>query len=162
MGEGAKWSKEIVWALSFSVSEEKDGGDSKGPTTCTHIFSLYIIPNILHLLAYLMGFVHFRIRANEDLDSLMEKVFLYCEATYTRHVSQKLLIRKLKSYLYFLVFWTFFAVAVHILCDIVTLRDKVPLIDNISNPWVKRLICDNLLTFVDGNGWSEAFVAESV
>lgn len=98
------------------------------------MFTSYIIPNILHLLAYFLGFLHFRVRKNEALDSLMEKVFLYCESTYIKHVSQKWLIGRLKSYVYFLVFWTLLAVVTHILCDVCVLQDDVPLIDDIMNP----------------------------
>ncbi|KAJ8313462.1 hypothetical protein KUTeg_008985 [Tegillarca granosa] len=48
--------------------------DNSPPEACEHIMTTYIIPNILHFIAYCMGMYHFRIQENEQLYSLMEKV----------------------------------------------------------------------------------------
>ncbi len=43
---------------------------------CGHIFSTYILPDIFHCLAFIIGLIHFRITEGEPLYSLMEKVKL--------------------------------------------------------------------------------------
>jgi len=45
--------------------------------SCNHIFGTYIIPNLLHFFAFLIGFYHFRIQEHEGLYALMEKVIYY-------------------------------------------------------------------------------------
>ena len=49
--------------------------------SCNHIFGTYVIPNMLHFFAYLIGFYHFRIQEHEGLYALMEKV---CFKFFTR------------------------------------------------------------------------------
>ena len=41
---------------------------------CGHIATTYIIPDLLHLAAYLLGLWYFRYKENEQLYALMEKV----------------------------------------------------------------------------------------
>jgi hypothetical protein len=41
---------------------------------CGHIFTTYILPDIFHCLAFLIGLIHFRVTEGEPLYSLMEKV----------------------------------------------------------------------------------------
>ncbi|XP_028401306.1 uncharacterized protein LOC114524431 [Dendronephthya gigantea] len=43
---------------------------------CKHIFGTFILPSMLHLSAYLIGFYLYRVRQHEGLYVLMEKVFL--------------------------------------------------------------------------------------
>jgi hypothetical protein len=59
---------------------------------CGHIITTYILPSILHLASFIMGFVYFRINENEQLYALMEKVFL----SSMKLVSQDTVIRRLK------------------------------------------------------------------
>lgn len=44
-------------------------------TECTHIVSTYVVPDLLHFMAFLLGFYMFRIQENEGLHALIEKVF---------------------------------------------------------------------------------------
>ena len=44
------------------------------PAACEHIVTTYVVPNILHFVAFFMGVYHFRIQENEQLYALMEKV----------------------------------------------------------------------------------------
>ena len=44
-------------------------------TECTHIFSTYVVPDVLHFLAFLIGFYMFRIQESEGLHALIEKVY---------------------------------------------------------------------------------------
>lgn len=41
---------------------------------CGHIFTTYIVPDILHCASFLIGLVYFRITEGEPMYSLMEKV----------------------------------------------------------------------------------------
>jgi len=41
---------------------------------CGHIFTTYILPDILHLASFIIGFMYFRITEGEAMYSLMEKV----------------------------------------------------------------------------------------
>jgi hypothetical protein len=56
-----------VFAPSIHVETGND-------TVCGHIFTMYIIPDILHCTAFIIGFVYFRITEGEPMYSLMEKV----------------------------------------------------------------------------------------
>ncbi|XP_033760317.1 uncharacterized protein LOC117342308 isoform X1 [Pecten maximus] len=69
------------------------------PEACEHIITTYVIPNILHFVAYIMGMYHFRIQENEQLYALMEKVFLQATPLYNRSISQQKMIRKLRLFL---------------------------------------------------------------
>ncbi len=59
---------------------------------CGHIITTYVLPSVLHLASFIMGFVYFRINENEQLYALMEKVFL----SSMKLVSQDRVIRRLK------------------------------------------------------------------
>lgn len=47
---------------------------SHPPEACEHIITTYVIPNVLHFGAFIMGMYHFRFQENEQLYALMEKV----------------------------------------------------------------------------------------
>jgi hypothetical protein len=78
--------------------DQKVGGkqnlDTSEPVAevCGHVITTYILPSILHLASFIMGFVYFRINENEQLYALMEKVFL----SSMKLVSQNRVIRRLK------------------------------------------------------------------
>ena len=42
--------------------------------TCTHLISSYILPEVLHFLAFLLGFWYFRVQDNEQMDALIQQV----------------------------------------------------------------------------------------
>ena len=44
------------------------------PAACEHILTTYVVPNILHFVAFFLGVYHFRIQENEQMYALMEKV----------------------------------------------------------------------------------------
>lgn len=48
----------------------------------SRLITTYIIPSIVHVVAYTYGFLHFRVRENEQLDVVMEKVFLRAQSTF--------------------------------------------------------------------------------
>lgn len=41
---------------------------------CGHIFTTYILPDLFHFAAFIIGFIYFRVTEGEPLYSLMEKV----------------------------------------------------------------------------------------
>ncbi|XP_062566050.1 uncharacterized protein LOC134228416 isoform X1 [Saccostrea cucullata] len=71
-------------------------GPAERPEACRHIITTYVIPNILHFVAYIMGMIHFRIQENEQLYAIMEKVFLQATPSYSRSASQQKMIKKLR------------------------------------------------------------------
>ena len=46
------------------------------PLVCGHIFTTYILPDILHIAAFIIGFIYFRVTEGEQMYSLMEKVWI--------------------------------------------------------------------------------------
>ncbi|GFO31984.1 hypothetical protein PoB_005848900 [Plakobranchus ocellatus] len=74
---------------------------------CDHIITTYIIPNILHIIAYIIGFYHFRVQENEQLDALMEKVFLQATTVQARTASQQKMIKTQRHFLIIGGIWVF-------------------------------------------------------
>ncbi|XP_031558212.1 uncharacterized protein LOC116294704 [Actinia tenebrosa] len=62
------------------------------PTECTHLFSGYIVPDLLHFAAFIFGFYHFRIQESEGLQALIEMVFLQSR-------NQTKVVKRLRSFL---------------------------------------------------------------
>lgn len=62
--------------------------------------SQYLLPDILHSVAYIYSFVVFRVLKSEQLPTLMERVFLQKSPTQGGFLSQGRLIRRLR-----LLFW---------------------------------------------------------
>jgi hypothetical protein len=62
---------------------------------CGHIVTTYIVPSLMHLIAYSIGFFYFRIMESEQLYALMEKVFLAVNVTM-KLASQNGVIKRLK------------------------------------------------------------------
>ena len=91
---------------------------------CGHIVTTYILPSFMHFVAYLLGFFYFRINENEQLYALMEKVFLAVNQTL-KVVSQDRVIRRLKIFIVFGVFWVLLAMSLHILSRAAFGFDKV-------------------------------------
>ncbi|WAR27892.1 hypothetical protein MAR_013596 [Mya arenaria] len=61
-----------------------DADASSYPLACEHVITTYVVPNILHLVAFIMGLVHFRVQENEHLYALMENVFLQASPLNSR------------------------------------------------------------------------------
>lgn len=62
---------------------------------CGHIVTTYILPSLMHFIAYILGFFYFRINENEQLYALMEKVFLAVNQKFKMD-SQDKVIKRLK------------------------------------------------------------------
>lgn len=89
--EQGKHQQQNVW--SDSLLNKKALNSSR--TIDCHILTTYILPSIMHLVAYVIGFIYFRINENEQLYALMEKVFLAVNQTL-KTVSQDRVIKRLK------------------------------------------------------------------
>ena len=57
-----------------------------------------IIPNVMHLCSYIIGFIYFRIHENEQLYALMEKVFLSVNQTM-KQKNQDKVIKRLRYFI---------------------------------------------------------------
>ncbi|CAF0848737.1 unnamed protein product [Brachionus calyciflorus] len=84
---------------------------------CGHIITTYVLPSLMHLIAYIIGFIYFRINDNEQLYALMEKVFLAVNVTL-KTVSQDRVIKRLKIFILIGVFWVLSAMSMNILSRI--------------------------------------------
>lgn len=62
-------AKYIVSALDVASKREP-------AEECLHIIPTYIVPSLIHFLAFAYGFYHFRLAECEQLYSLMERVSL--------------------------------------------------------------------------------------
>ncbi|KAK3761439.1 hypothetical protein RRG08_001347, partial [Elysia crispata] len=78
-----------------------------GNPACDHIVTTYLIPGLLHFIAYVIGFYYFRVQENEQLDALMEKVFLQATTLQARTASQHNMVKKQRYYLTFGGIWVF-------------------------------------------------------
>lgn len=90
-------------------------GDGSTASECEHVFSVYIVPSVIHLVAFLMGFYYFRYQESEQLYALMEKVFLDASSTQGRSTSQRKLIKKLRILLGLGALWVAMTVLTHVL-----------------------------------------------
>ena len=85
--------------LQTSKSDENDDEttmvDKKNEKKCGHVITTYVLPSIMHFIAYCLGFFYFRISENEQLYALMEKVFLAVNQTL-KSTAQDKVIRRLK------------------------------------------------------------------
>ena len=52
------------------------------PLACQHVVTTYVVPSILHFVAYMMGLIHFRVQENEHLYALMESVSITIVTKY--------------------------------------------------------------------------------
>lgn len=82
------------------ISEE----DSNEPVCLGNVIFSYIIPSLLHLIAYLYTVYLFRIKENEQLQNLMERAFLLSSNPVHRG-NQKRLVRILWFFIALSVVW---------------------------------------------------------
>lgn len=60
--------------ITFKMYTMKPATPDWRPTECTHVFSGYIVPNLLHFIAFILGLYHFRIQESEGFQALIEMV----------------------------------------------------------------------------------------
>ncbi|XP_077502867.1 uncharacterized protein LOC144113582 isoform X2 [Amblyomma americanum] len=79
---------------------------------CHHRLTLYILPSVLQVMAFLYGSYMFRlIGVDEELYAIMEKVFLQSSAYFT----ERIIITITRRYLLAGIVWTLMQVAVQVL-----------------------------------------------
>ncbi|CAF1231251.1 unnamed protein product [Didymodactylos carnosus] len=92
--------------------------DTAPHTKCGHIISTYILPDILHLISFILGYIYFRVTEGEQLYSLMEKVFIHADQNI-RQFSPNRVIKRLRAFLIIGCFWVVAAMSSHALFMIV-------------------------------------------
>ncbi|XP_059159541.1 uncharacterized protein LOC131943429 isoform X2 [Physella acuta] len=112
----------------------KGSNSSSWNIGCEHIVTTYMIPNILHLLAYTFGLYYFRIQENEQLYALMEKVFLQATPVQARTASQQKMIHRLRLFLVAGSLWVFLTVLLQCLYVWAFNFPKLPLFKTIGVP----------------------------
>lgn len=81
-----------------TASKNLTGAKETYPLGCDHIVTTYVVPNFLHFVAFVMGFIHFRVQENEQLYALMENVFLQASPFQSRSASQRKMIRNMRGF----------------------------------------------------------------
>ncbi|CAH1781983.1 unnamed protein product [Owenia fusiformis] len=82
---------------------------------CDHVITTYVIPSLLHFIAYILGIFYFRIMEAEQLYALLEKVFLQATALQGRVASQAKIIGRLRLFLALGAVWVILSVGLHVL-----------------------------------------------
>ena len=99
----------LKFQLTSSINEES----SKEITCFGNVIFSYLIPSILHLVAYVYTVYLFRIKENEQLQNLMERAFLLSSNSVNRG-NQRRLVR---------ILWFFIALSlVWIIINMVTVN----------------------------------------
>lgn len=88
-----------------TASKNLTGAKETYPLGCDHIVTTYVVPNFLHFVAFVMGFIHFRVQENEQLYALMENVFLQASPFQSRSASQRKMIRNMRGFFLFGAVW---------------------------------------------------------
>lgn len=78
-----------------------------------NLFALYLIPNILHFLAYLFILHLMRTPDCERLENLMERGFLQTTRTTGWVMAHRKLINSLRSFLWICLVWLFLSFTIH-------------------------------------------------
>lgn len=132
------------------------------PEACEHIITTYVIPNILHFVAFVMGFVHYRIQENEQLYAIMERVFLQATPLSNRASSQHRMIKKLRMFQILGAVWVFSTLVLQALYEWAFDFPKLIFFQSTGKTvhWV--LFCIELLGILVLNSVSLAVVANYV
>jgi len=99
----------------FAVRGTYVQGNETTPTTiltkCPHVVTTYVLPALLHLAVYLMGFYHFRLHDYESFFSIFEKVFLETSPFFSTTFSQKKIICRLRFFFAIAFLWVLITAA---------------------------------------------------
>ncbi|XP_076324064.1 uncharacterized protein LOC143232463 isoform X4 [Tachypleus tridentatus] len=79
---------------------------------CDHVISTYVVPSVLHFLAFVYGFYFFRIQENEQLYALMERVFLQAQSATG---SPKYIVRNSRVFLFGSGVWILLSIGEEVL-----------------------------------------------
>ncbi|XP_022252692.1 uncharacterized protein LOC111088082 isoform X2 [Limulus polyphemus] len=91
-------------------------GESEIQEYCNdNVVSVYLLPAFLHFVSYMYVLYQMRVPEREQLEHLLERVFLQATVTHAWHVAQRKLIRTLRTFLGMGVFWALVSVSPQIL-----------------------------------------------
>ncbi|XP_076312579.1 uncharacterized protein LOC143226051 isoform X1 [Tachypleus tridentatus] len=76
---------------------------------------VYFLPDVLHLSSYIYVLYQMRVPEREQLEHLMERVFLQTTVTHAWHLSQRKLIRRLRAFLGMGLCWVLLSTSPQIL-----------------------------------------------
>ena len=94
-------------ANTISVATTEASKPSGVFSNCNHVFTSYIIPDLLHLMAFCVGFWYFRIQDNEQMYALIEQVFLLVTPLPRGIQTQTDMIRSIRRILLIGALWIF-------------------------------------------------------
>ncbi|KAI1290362.1 hypothetical protein HDE_08772 [Halotydeus destructor] len=98
-------------ALGPQFGLSSDSGDN---LKCNgNFFAMYLIPNILHLFAYLFVLYLMRTPESEKLENLMERGFLQTSRTTGWFLAHRKLVNSLRSFLWICVGWLIVSLILH-------------------------------------------------
>lgn len=117
-----------------------------------NVVSIYLIPDILHFLSYLYMLRLMRTPENEQLQTLMERVFLQSSLTQSWHFSQRKLVRKLRMLLGMGFCWLIISIVAHILHIFSNLNLNFTWMEAQAESAKIPLICIMLICLI----WSDA------
>lgn len=95
----------LKFQLTSSINEES----SKEITCFGNVIFSYLIPSILHLVAYIYTVYLFRIKENEQLQNLMERAFLLSSSNSVNRGNQRKLVRILWFFIALSLVWIIMA-----------------------------------------------------
>lgn len=85
---------------------------------CGHIFTTYLLPDIFHCLAFIIGFINFRVTEGEPLYSLMEKVFINADEN-VRVSGTNRAIKRINLFTWISGLWVLLSVGTSVFTNIV-------------------------------------------
>lgn len=94
--------------LKFHFASNLNKEDSEEITCFGNVIFSYLVPSILHLVAYIYTVYLFRIKENEQLQNLMERAFLLSSNSVNRG-NQRRLVRILWFFIALSLVWIIMA-----------------------------------------------------
>lgn len=88
----------------YEILVEEQNVEAKEPSCYGNMIFSYLLPSILHLIAYLYTIYLFRIKENEQLQNLMERAFLLSSNPINRG-NQKRLVHILWLFIALSIVW---------------------------------------------------------
>lgn len=102
----------FYWDETTTSRSSEEADDLGDLPQCQHRLTLYILPSVLQVAAFLYGFYMFRlIGVDEELYAIMEKVFLQSSAYFT----ERIIITITRRFLLAGIVWTLLQIAVQVL-----------------------------------------------
>ena len=128
-------------------------------SNCNHIITSYLIPDVLHFVAFLLGFWYFRIQDNEQMYALIEQVFLLITPLPHGIQTQSDMIRSMRRILLMGAVWIIATLAVQgIFLGAFGYEDFTVQVPNIPQIWNLLLLLVDVFGFLIINSINTAVV----